>query len=66
MSQDLWDLVRESEVGKLRTSDIERIRKTFLLPKPYEQKLDRMSQITGLTETILILLGLYMLHRILE
>ena len=62
----ILDLVMESQIGKMRTSDIERTRKTFLIPRPYEQKLGSISERTGLTETLIVLLGLYVLYKILE
>jgi len=62
----LSKVLSESGLGKLRSEEIERLRRTFLIPKNLDDKVEKISENTGLTKTLLVLIGLYLLGKFLE
>ena len=62
----LGEIVEESGLGKLRSEETERLRRTFLIPKNLDDRVEKISESTGLTKTLLVLIGLYLLDKFLE
>jgi hypothetical protein len=63
---NLNEVIAESGLGKIRSEDIKRLRRTFLIPKNLDDKMEKISENTGLTKTLLVLIGLYLLGKFFE